>query len=216
MFGHGWRNTLFLDSQQELRLQTAEALLMELKAKTVLDLGCGKGDLIARLRYNPQFHRIVGVDASGQVLNTAKEILALPSNTQQIALLHCCITELDQDFAHFDAAVLLEIIEHIQPNKLSPIEKAVFQFLKPQYVIMTTPNKDYNPIHGLTDKQMRHHDHKFEWGRAKFRKWSEGLAQRNQYSVTFDDIGYSHFNLGSSTQLALFTRRSLEKASPQD
>lgn len=199
---------MFLDNQQELRLQMAEALLIKLQAKTVLDLGCGKGDLIARLKSNPQFEKIVGVDASGQVLTSAKEILALPNDNSRISFLHVCITELDSDYVDFDAAVLLEIIEHIHPNKLSPIEKAVFQNLKPRHVIMTTPNKDFNPIHGLSDKQMRHHDHKFEWGRLKFRKWAQGLAQRNLYSVTFEDIGYSHFNLGSSTQMALFARET--------
>ena len=196
---------MFLDNQQELRLQTAESLLIKLQAKTILDLGCGKGDLIARLHSNPQFKKLVGVDTSGQVLAIAKEILNHPFNSSHISLVHSCLTDLNQEYAHFDAAVLLEIIEHIHPNQLSPIETAVFQNLKPMHIIMTTPNKDYNPIHGLTDKQMRHHDHKFEWGRLKFRKWAEGIARRNHYNVTFEDVGYSHFNLGSSTQLALFS-----------
>ncbi len=88
---------MFLDNQQELRLQTAETLLLKLKAKTVLDLGCGKGDLIARLRNNPHFEKIVGVDASGQILKMAKEILALPTDSSRISLLHRCITELENE-----------------------------------------------------------------------------------------------------------------------
>jgi small RNA 2'-O-methyltransferase len=192
-------------SQHELRLSEAEFLLSSHQAKTVLDLGCGPGDLVARLQDHKQINQIVGVDVSAMALSLAREKIKAPNSVNRISLIQSCITDLDAQYCHFDAAILLEVIEHIWPNQLSAIEHKVFHILKPRMVIITTPNKDYNPIHGLDDKQMRHPDHKFEWSRQKFKAWCQGICQRSNYLFYHADIGECHFSAGSSSQMALFS-----------
>jgi small RNA 2'-O-methyltransferase len=112
----------------------------------------------------------------------------------------------EDDLASFDAAVLVETIEHIDPQRLTAVERAVFGGYCPGLVLITTPNREYNVLHGLPEGALRHRDHRFEWTRAKFRSWSEGVAKRHGYRVVFDDIGPVDAELGSSTQMATFSR----------
>jgi hypothetical protein len=90
---------------------------------------------------------------------------------------------------------------------LSAVEQAVFAGYRPKTVLVTTPNREYNVLHGMPEGAMRHRDHRFEWSRGKFRTWSEGVARRNGYRVVFEDIGAVDPLLGGSTQMATFSRK---------
>lgn len=194
------------ESQQENRLNAVIWHLHDLGAQSILDLGCGSGDLLVRLSEMPQFTRVVGIDVSARALNEARQRLnlAIESDDSRISLRHASFAEPDARFKGFDAGVLLETIEHINPNLLSTVELAVFGCFRPKAVLVTTPNKDYNVIHGIPSGRFRHPDHRFEWGRNKFQKWSAGVAERNGYTVFFVDIGEMDLHLGSSTQMAVF------------
>jgi len=112
----------------------------------------------------------------------------------------------DARFAGFDAAALVETIEHIDAHRLSSVERAVFGSFRPATVVITTPNSEYNPIHGAPAGSFRHPDHRFEWPRAKFRDWARGVAGRNGYRAAFGDIGEPDPDLGSPTQMAVLSR----------
>lgn len=112
----------------------------------------------------------------------------------------------DWDMPDVDAAVMLETIEHIDPGRLPRVERTVFGHLNPELVLITTPNKDYNPMHGLSPRQRRHPDHRFEWTRARFRDWCTGVAERWRYRVRYADIGPLDPIHGSSTQMACFAK----------
>ncbi len=191
----------------EERLGKIVRTLLEKGAETVLDLGCGPGELLTRLCRERQFRKIIGVDISQEALAEARGCLADHlKDGQRLSLCHASFTSFVEDLAGFDAAVLLETIEHVDPHRLSAVEKAVFAGYRPVTVIVTTPNSEYNPLHGVPQGAFRHPDHRFEWTRAKFRGWAEGVAGRNGYRVAFDDIGIVDPALGSSTQMATFCR----------
>lgn len=191
------------------RIETVARLAVACGAKRLLDLGCGSGELLARLAREPRFQRIVGIDISPQALSAARALLGLDPRMDdgRIALLEASFTQPDERLRGFDAALLVETIEHIPPQRLSRVEHAVFAWSRPQTVVITTPNQEYNVLHGMPPGAMRHPGHCFEWDRRKFRKWATGLAARNGYSVEFGDIGIADPLLGSSTQLALFGRK---------
>ena len=63
---------------------------------------------------------------------------------------------------------MVETIEHIPPERLSTVEQGVFGGLRPEYLVMTTPNSEYNPLFDLADGEFRDPDHKFEWSRDPF------------------------------------------------
>lgn len=192
----------------EARIAAVIRRLSECGARSVLDLGCGDGKLIERLAEMPAFERIVGIDISVDALAAARLRLGLEHGAAQarIDLHHASFTEEEREFRGFDAAVLLETIEHIEPDRLSLLERAVFGGLRPGQVLVTTPNQEYNPLLSLSPGSLRHPDHRFEWTRARFRRWAAGVAERNGYGVVFEDIGDPDPVLGASTQMACFAR----------
>ncbi|MDP2761161.1 MAG: methyltransferase domain-containing protein [Sideroxyarcus sp.] len=191
----------------EMRIAAVVGALLDAQATSVLDLGCGEGELMVRLAAQAQFRRIVGIDISDSVLQMARCLLGLDpfASPGRVEVLHASFTEPDSALKGFDAAVLLETIEHIDPGRLSRVERAVFGSYRPRTVFITTPNHEYNFMYGMAPGQFRHPDHCFEWDRSKFRHWACGVAERNGYSVIFQDIGDPHPTLGASTQMAIFT-----------
>jgi 3' terminal RNA ribose 2'-O-methyltransferase Hen1 len=191
------------------RLDTVVQALLACGAESVLDLGCGPGDLLILLAREKQFKRIVGMDTSLEALSTARHRLTLKHGADEggPGLCQASFTTFVEDFVGFDAAVLVETLEHVAPHRLSAVEQAVFAGYRPKTVLVTTPNREYNVLHGMPEGAMRHRDHRFEWSRSKFRTWSEGVARRNGYRVVFEDIGAVDPLLGGSTQLATFSRK---------
>ena len=191
-----------------LRLDSVLQELLRCGARSVLDLGCGGGELLLRLAREAQFCRIVGVDISAGVLRAARELLQAEPGAlaQRVELVEASFAVPDARFAGFDAAALVETIEHIDAHRLSAVERAVFGSFRPATVVITTPNSEYNPIHGAPAGSFRHPDHRFEWPRAKFRDWARGVAGRNGYRAAFGDIGEPDPDLGSPTQMAVLSR----------
>ncbi len=189
----------------DLRLDFVAAHLADSGARSVLDLGCGPGELLLRLVANPQFERIVGIDISESALSSAREQLG--PDTQRLQILHGSFAEPDPRWLGFDAAALVETIEHIDPRRLGQVEQAVFAHFRPRLVLVTTPNQEYNVLHGMRPGAMRHPDHRFEWNRERFRSWARGIAARHRYAVRFFDIGELDPERGASTQMGSFARQ---------
>ncbi len=190
----------------EERLDTVLAMLKATGARSVLDLGCGSGSLLFRLAGEPQFERITGLEQSGVSLRQAREMLAGVPGAERIRLVMGSYLETDavSRLAGFDIAAMVETIEHVRPEQLSRAERVVFQLLRPRRLLMTTPNQEYNPLFDLAPGEFREPDHKFEWGRERFRQWAQGVGQRQGYGVRFGGIGEQHPELGYPTQTALF------------
>ncbi|MDT8363297.1 MAG: methyltransferase domain-containing protein [Nitrosomonas sp.] len=195
-------------SLHEQRLDAVVQQLLASGATSVLDLGCGTGELLLRLVAHHQFSNIVGIDIDEAVLMEARQMLGIGlfDPTGRVTIRHGSFEQTSTDLTGFAAAALVETIEHIDPHRLTRVEHAIFGYMQPVLVLVTTPNQDYNPLHGLASHQYRHPDHRFEWSRKKFREWSQGVAARNGYQVTFNDIGPYDTVYGSSTQMARFER----------
>lgn len=192
----------------EQRLSAVLHHLMAPEVESVLDLGCGSGALMERLVANPSLRRIVGLDRSLAALAAADARLSAGTGHRddRVALRQGTVTDADDDLAGFDAAALVETIEHVDPGHLSRLEHSLFIRLKPGLVVITTPNREYNRVYGMEPGEMRHPEHRFEWDRAKFERWSDGTADRNGYEVSFEGIGPAHSSVGSPTQMAIFRR----------
>lgn len=199
-----------MTSLHEQRLDCVHRQLKAAGARRVLDLGCGSGALLARLLNDKQFDEVVGLETSGISLVTARSMLgAWLGNEQQrpsLTLVRGSYTESQRDLVNFDAAAMVETIEHVRPNQLSLVERSVFAQMAPRLLVMTTPNREYNPLLGLGPGEFREQDHKFEWDRAKFALWCRGIASRNRYTVQLGGIGEADPELGPPTQTAVFRR----------
>jgi 3' terminal RNA ribose 2'-O-methyltransferase Hen1 len=178
-------------------------------AHSVLDLGCSEGRLLRQLLDDRQFERIVGLDVSMQVLQRAAQRLGYdrlpPKQKERIELVHGSLIYRDQRLAGFDAAAVIEVIEHLDPPRLSAFERVLFEFARPTTVVLTTPNREYNSMwETLPAGQFRHPDHRFEWSRDEFHAWASRIADHHGYSVRFLPVGPEDAVAGSPTQMAVF------------
>lgn len=192
------------------RLATVAATLQANGARVIADLGCGEGKLLSLLARERWVERLIGVDASTRDLDRAQRRLKLdqPGGPPEgrITLLHGALTYRDRRWAEADAAVLVEVIEHLDPDRLPALTRVVFGEARPRLVVVTTPNADYNGLFPtLSAGAFRHADHRFEWSRAEFRAWAAAVADAHGYAVELADIGPADAERGAPSQMAVFT-----------
>jgi 3' terminal RNA ribose 2'-O-methyltransferase Hen1 len=195
----------------EQRLGTVLSVLRGINAKRVVDLGCGEGKLIRHLLANSQFEHILGMDVSWRSIEIATDRLKLnqmgEKQRARIQLIQGSLMYRDKRLEGFDAAAVVEVIEHLDAPRLAAFERVLFEFARPAHAIITTPNIDYNTLFPtLPAGKLRHRDHRFEWTRAEFNNWAEQVAARFGYSVCIQPVGPVDETLGAPTQMGVFTR----------
>jgi 3' terminal RNA ribose 2'-O-methyltransferase Hen1 len=199
-------------SLHDQRLAAVLAKLRESGARSVLDLGCGEGRLLRLLLADPQFERILGMDVAYRALETARERLRLdrlpPAQAQRLTLIQGSLLYRDARLSGFDAAAVVEVIEHLDPARIAAFQRVLFEAARPRYVVLTTPNAEYNVrFPTLAAGALRHADHRFEWTRAEFRRWAEAVGQAYGYQVAVEPVGPDDPEVGAPSQLAVFHRQ---------
>jgi 3' terminal RNA ribose 2'-O-methyltransferase Hen1 len=197
----------------EQRLETVVETLRQVGARSVLDLGCGEGRLLKKLLREARFEKILGMDVSYRALEMAHKRLHLDAmasiQKKRINLIHGALTYRDRRLEGYDAAAVVEVIEHLDQPRLAAFERVLFEFARPDTVVVTTPNVEYNVrFETMPAGQMRHVDHRFEWTRQEFQNWADGVASRYGYSVRCQPLGPEDELVGAPSQIGVFTRES--------
>jgi 3' terminal RNA ribose 2'-O-methyltransferase Hen1 len=195
-------------SSHEQRTGAVVAALRGAGARRVVDLGCGEGRLLRALLRDSQFAQITGMDVSPRALEAAQARLERSRvPTGRLQLIQGSLTYRDRRLAGFDAAAVVEVVEHLDPPRLSAFERVLFEFARPGTVVLTTPNREYNVNwEGVGSERLRHPDHRFEWTRPEFQGWASEVAVRHGYAVRFLPVGPEDASLGAPTQMAVFER----------
>ncbi len=205
-------------SLAQQRIEAVLAALQSVQAHRIVDMGCGEGALLRRLLQEPTYTEVVGADVSSRALGIATKRLGLDrmpdSQRARLRLLQSSLMYGDQRLTGFDAMVLQEVVEHVDPGRLPSLERNVFAVARPGAVVVTTPNREYNTRYEtLPAGTMRHSDHRFEWSRVELCEWATGVADRHGYRLEIQPVGDLDDSLGPATQLALFTRNDVRVAS---
>ena len=212
--GPGARPRTSLEKPLSLNDQRLGAVLAALRASgatQVLDLGCGEGKLLRELLEDRQFEgSSAWMCRSGRCRRPVQRLgydRLPPKQSERIKLIHGSLIYRDKRLDGFDAAAVVEVVEHLDPPRLSAFERVLFEFARPQTVVLTTPNREYNVTwETLPAGQFRHPDHRFEWSRAEFQAWAKGVADKYGYAVRFLPVGPEDAAVGSPTQMGVFER----------
>jgi len=199
-------------SLNQQRLGTVISVLKQHEAQRVIDLGCGEGRLLQMLLRDTPFSQLAGMDVSYRILEITQERLHLdrlpPKQRERITLFQGSLMYRDQRLGGYDAATVIEVIEHLDSPRLAAFERVLFEFARPRLVILTTPNAEYNvKFAGLPAGKFRHRDHRFEWTREEFQEWATLIAQRFGYTVRLLPIGPEDATVGAPTQMGVFVRQ---------
>lgn len=172
--------------------------LREASVSSVVDLGCGDGKLLARLVREKVLTRIVGFDVSIRALDAAASRMKLDrrggKKSERIELLHGSLFYSDSRLQGFDAAVLADVIQHVNADRLGDLERVVFHDAQPATVVvmMNVATRD-----GVVPPGLEH-----SWSTNQFDAWASAVSERRAYRVRLLSIGSS----GPTTRMAVFTR----------
>ncbi|MBW8687782.1 3' terminal RNA ribose 2'-O-methyltransferase Hen1 [Chitinophaga rhizophila] len=195
----------------DARLQIVCDELLSTPVRSVVDLGCGEGKLVKLLLTHPQLTHITGMDVSSRSLEIAYQKLRydqLPDNQRKrLKLILGSLVYRDRRIEGFDAAALVEVIEHLDPERLRAMEKCVFEYARPAKVVVTTPNKEWNVTFTTDGQMMRHTDHRFEWTRTQFSEWCRKICEEYGYEAAIKPVGEEVEGAGAPTQMAVFIRK---------
>ncbi|AFY93697.1 3' terminal RNA ribose 2'-O-methyltransferase Hen1 [Chamaesiphon minutus] len=195
-------------SLNQQRMETVVAALKANGVQKIVDLGCGEGKLLKLLLKEPTFQEILGMDVTYKSLEFAQERVLdkLPTHQKgRLQLIQGSLNYRDARITGYDAATVIEVIEHMELDRLIAFERVLFEFAKPKIAIVTTPNVEYNvKFENLPTGKLRHPDHRFEWTRVEFKTWAQSVGDRYKYSLEFSSIGDVDPVVGSPTQMAMF------------
>jgi 3' terminal RNA ribose 2'-O-methyltransferase Hen1 len=203
----------------EQRLAAVMDAVRAVRARSLADLGCGEGKLLALALREPGLSRILGIDVSTLALTRARRHLRLdtlpPARRARIEIAQGSLLYRDRRLEGFDVVALVEVVEHLDTPRLGAMERVVFEHARPRRVIVTTPNREYN-VHweALAAGKLRHHDHRFEWTRAECQAWADRVAATYGYTAHRQDIGPADPILGAPSQLVIFDRLEAEQPAP--
>jgi 3' terminal RNA ribose 2'-O-methyltransferase Hen1 len=150
------------------------------------------------------------MDVSYRSLGVASQRLELDrmptKQKERLKLMHGSLMYRDKRLGGYDAATVVEVIEHLDAPRLAVFERVLFEAARPKTIVVTTPNAEYNvKFDTLPAGQFRHKDHRFEWTREQFQHWASRVSERFGYAIRFLAVGEEDPQVGAPTQMGVFS-----------
>lgn len=201
----------------QTRLRAVMDEVLNSGAKSVIDMGCGEGNLTRLLIREKQLTKVAAFDVSFTALERCRSKLKVDRLHEtlhnKLDLFQSSLTYRDKRFEGFDCACVIEVIEHMDISRLTAFTRALFEFASPKTIILTTPNIEYNVNYEhMKENALRHSDHRFEWNREQFIDWANSVCEKYGYNVEIKEIGDSDDETGTPTQMGIFTKQEVDAA----
>ncbi|WAQ81527.1 hypothetical protein PtA15_1A869 [Puccinia triticina] len=164
---------------------------------------------------------LIGVDLDEERLERVQETLKLTNQKAQpdvlnphsrweplrVELWSGDLAVNNERFKGLECVVMSEVIEHLFPHQLEQSIPLLFGSYQPQWIVITTPNHEFNQYidqyssaetrshhrfldpTGATDRYFRDDDHKFEWTRDEFKTWCETIGSTYGYDYELSGCG---------------------------
>jgi 2-polyprenyl-3-methyl-5-hydroxy-6-metoxy-1,4-benzoquinol methylase len=191
----------------KIRHEIVKQELIGTGARNLLDLGCGDGGFLMDAFESCRLHSICGIEGNYNKVKMAQKRARFRGLRKERAhIFKADIKRIDERFRIYDIVTLIEVLEHIPVSALPEFEQSLFDKVRPDYAIITTPNSDYNK-HLTIQGKFRHNEHSFEWSYEEFSAWALSVCAAYNYSVEIIPVGGPFANDNSFlSQLALFRK----------
>jgi SAM-dependent methyltransferase len=170
--------------------------------KSIVDVGCGEGFYAIPFAANIEdSYYAIDIDESLLEIVGRK---ALAKEVDNIALFPSLAHFLDTYNGETVDVILTEVIEHMSVEEAETLIGQICDGLDFDYLVITTPNADFNSYYELDD--FRHDDHKWEMGTDAFQSWLTQLLGARALVYEFAAIGEG-VNGVQTTQGAIIRRK---------
>ena len=168
----------------EMRYDWFYNKIKEMDIKQVFDIGCGSGKLLEKLQ-NIDGIDLFGYDCSDSVLKIASRYV-----NKNVKLLFGSLIYFDESLLNKECFILCEVIEHLKKFQLDLAINNIFNVYKPKYVLISTPNQEYNKYYNLKRNEKRHSGHIFEWKTNQFLDFANKIKKKYHYKFKYEGIGH--------------------------
>ncbi|KAJ3191065.1 proteasome core particle subunit beta 2 [Irineochytrium annulatum] len=183
------------------------SILKRHKVVSMIELGCGEGNVISIALNDTNVNAVVGVDILEERLLLAANNCApndydrnnLREQPITLYLYHGSLTTADDRLLGYDGIICTEVIEHLDPPVLAEFPRITLGIYRPRVLVVTTPNAEFNVSfpdlkYGTPEAVFRDDDHRFEWTRREFQEWASEIAESFGYGVSFSGVGGKIFS----------------------
>lgn len=168
-------------------------------------MGCGNGKVLTYICRCMPGIELYGVDKSEKQCRKLKRKFSGHGN---VNIIFGDFLKGDFEIVPVDMVLIIEVIEHLDMGEVFALLQALCFKLRAKYILVTTPNKDYNKnLDILTEKGLRNKDHKFEF------TYEELIAFMERCTAVFCeyDIHQEYCDKSKASYSIIFERKNHEK-----
>lgn len=173
----------------------------------ILDFGCGNGRFFSLAKRIPSA-TYYAVDRDEGARDAAKKSVER-RELENVIILDSLDSFLQLETGRPFVAVLSEVFEHNEPSYMKEVLHEFFKNPDCTKILLTTPNREFNPFYRLQEGEKRHADHVVEMSKAEAEAYFSETVLDTDFSCKMIGLGDEVNGIPSILAFA-FTRKGSE------